>query len=109
MFPKSIFGHRESKERGEKKGRIEGGDKAGVGTTADSLSLLTPAHLLSHWPAQLSPHSGARPAPASSFLCFAPLIHWNTQWRAHQTPRAVPGPQALPRAAFKGNHEGTEI
>lgn len=72
MSPKSIFGQQESKERkkekGEEREEIKRGVGVGGGTTADSLLLLTPTHLLSHWPTQLSSHSGAWPAPANSFL-----------------------------------------
>ena len=45
----------------------EGGDKERT-TTTDSLLLLTPTHLLSHWPTQLSPHPGVRRGSANSFL-----------------------------------------
>lgn len=75
MSPKSIFGQQESKERKKEKGEEREEIKRGVGvggTTADSLLLLTPTHLLSHWPTQLSSHSGAWPAPANSFLV---LLH----------------------------------
>lgn len=38
------------------------------GTTTDSFLLLTPTHLLSHWPTQLSSHSGVQHSSANSFL-----------------------------------------
>lgn len=63
--PQVDFGQQISKRTGGG-GRGEGGDKEG--TTTDSLSLLTPTHLLSHWPTRLSPHPGVQRGSANSFL-----------------------------------------
>lgn len=62
--PQVDFGQQISKRTGgeEEREEIKGG------TTTDSLSLLTPTHLLSHWPTQLSPHPGVQRGSANSFL-----------------------------------------
>ena len=85
----------------------EGGDKERT-TTTDSLLLLTPTHLLSHWPTQLSPHPGVRRGSANSFLV---LFHWSILTHSgerikRRVPRRIRTP---PFTAFKGSDEGMEI
>lgn len=98
--PKSISVNRYQRGRG---GRGEGGDKGG--TTTDSLSLLTPTHLLSHWPTRLSPHPGVQRGSANSFLV---LFHWSILTHSgerikRRVPRRIRTPPftAFSKAAMK--------
>ena len=78
------------------------------GATTDSRSLLTPTHLLSHWPTQLSSRSGAQRGSANSFLV---LFHWSILTHSGErikrcVPRRIHTPPFTP---FKGNDEGMKI
>lgn len=86
MSPSRFLVNRNQREKKKKRGREI------KGTTTDSPSLLTPTHLLSHWPTQLSSHSGVRRSSSQQLSCLVPLIHFNTQWWTHQTPRATQDP-----------------
>lgn len=101
--PKSILVNRNQRKRWR---RGEGGDKGG--TTTDSLLLLTPTHLLSHWPPRLSSHSGVRRSSANSFLV---LFHWSILTHSgERIKRCVPCRiHNPPFTAFKGNDEGMKI
>lgn len=78
-------------------------------TTRDSFLLLTPTYLLSHWPTQLSSHSGYTAQLCQQLSCLVPLIHFKTRWWTHQTPRAMQDPYPPPSTVFKGNDEGMKI
>lgn len=89
------------KEEEEKREEIKG-------TTTDSILLLTPTHLLSHWPTQLSSHPGVQHSSASSFLV---LFHWSILTHSggrikRRVPCRIHNP---PFTAFKGNDEGMKI
>lgn len=95
MSPKSIFGQQESKERKKEKEEEREEIKRGVGVGGDHRRL----------PLAVNPHPPPVPlahptvislwgmaGPCQQLSCLAPLIHFNTQWRAHQTLRATQDP-----------------
>lgn len=79
------------------------------GTTRDSFLLLTPTYLLSHWPTQLSSHSGVQHNSANSFLV---LFHWSVLIHVgERIKRRVPCRihTPLPLRFSKENDEGMKI
>lgn len=102
--PKSISVNRYQRGRG---GRGEGGDKGG---NHHRLTLAVNPHpppVPLAYPTVTSPWGTARLCQQLS--CLVPLIHFNTQWWTHQTPRATQDPHPSLHGFFKGSDEGMKI
>lgn len=103
--PKSILVNRNQRKQRKKNTERE----EIKGTTTESFLLLTSTHLLSHWPTQLSSHSGEQHSSANSFLV---LFYWSILTRSgERIKRCVPCRIHTPPpfTVFKGNDEGMKI
>lgn len=102
--PKSILVNRNQREGGERE-EIKG-DHRGLSLTVNP----HPPPVPLAYPTVVSLWGTARLRQQLS--CLVPLIHFNTQWWTHQTPRATQDPHPplpLPSVVFKGNDEGMKI
>lgn len=97
--PKSILVNRNQRKQRKKKHR-EGGDKGDHHRIFLAVNLHPPPVPLAY-PTVIS--------LCQQLSCLVLLIHFNTQWWAHQTLCAMQDPYPPPFTVFKGNDEGMKI